>query len=108
MVDSSDHTTGKTGLTCTVTLSKAGGSFASPSGAITEIANGWYKVAGNATDNNTLGSLVLHATATGADPTDVEFFVVAYDPTAQDKTGYALTSDYDTVKLVANGGYVTP
>lgn len=80
MVDSTDHVTGKTGLSPTVTLSKNGGSFASPSGAVTEVANGWYKVAGNATDANTLGSLVLHATGTGADPTDKEFSVVAFDP----------------------------
>lgn len=80
MVDSTDHVTPKTGLSPTVTLSKAGGSFASPSGAVTEIANGWYKVAGNATDTNTLGALILHATGTGADPTDIYFDVIAIDP----------------------------
>lgn len=80
MVDSSDHITGKTGLTPTVTLSKNGATFTSPSGAVSEIANGLYKVAGNTTDSNTLGSLILHATATGADPVDVEFEVVAFDP----------------------------
>lgn len=82
MTDSSDHITGKTGLSPTVTLSKNGGSFASPSGAVSEIGSGWYKVAGNATDNGTLGPLILHATSSGADPTDVEFMVVAYDPQA--------------------------
>jgi hypothetical protein len=80
MVDSGDHITGKTGLSPTVTLSKSGGSFASPSGAVTEIANGWYKCAGNATDTATLGPLILHATGSGADPVDVEFEVVAFDP----------------------------
>ena len=87
MVDSGDHVTGKTGLSPTVTLSKNGGSFASPSGAVTEIANGWYKVAGNATDNNTLGPLILHATGTGADPTDVVYTVVT------DLPGVAQTGD---------------
>lgn len=87
MVDSTDHVTGKTGLTPTVTLSKNGGSFASPSGAVSEIANGWYKVAGNATDNNTLGPLILHATGTAADPTDVVYTVVA------DLPGVAQTGD---------------
>ena len=82
MTDSADHVTGKTGLTCTVTLSKAGGSFASPAGAVTEIANGWYKVAGNATDTGTLGSLILHATASGADTTDVLYEVMSIDPQA--------------------------
>jgi hypothetical protein len=80
MIDSSDHITGKTGLTPTVTLSKSGAAFASPAGSVTEIANGWYKVAGNATDTGTLGPLILHATGTGADPVDIEFEVVAFDP----------------------------
>jgi len=80
MVDSTDHVTGKTGLSPTVTISKAGGSFASPSGSVSEVANGFYKVAGNATDTNTLGPLALHATATGADPTDVVYWVTAIDP----------------------------
>ena len=80
MIDSSDHITGKTGLTPTVTLSKAGASYAAPSGAVTEIANGLYKVAGNATDSNTLGPLFVHATATGADPIDIQYEIVNYDP----------------------------
>jgi hypothetical protein len=84
MVDSTDHRTGKTGLTPTVTLRKVGGSFATQAGTVTEIANGWYQVAGNATDSNTLGPLLLHATATGADPTDEVYEVVAFDP--QDAT----------------------
>lgn len=80
MVDSTDHITGKTLLSPTVTLSKNGGAFASPAGAVTEIGSGWYKVAGNATDSGTLGPLLLHATGTGADPVDAHFAVVAYDP----------------------------
>lgn len=80
LVDSSDHITGSAGKTPTVTLSKAGGAFAAPAGAVTEIANGWYKVAGNATDSNTLGALILHAAASGADPTDMLFEVVAVNP----------------------------
>lgn len=76
LTDSTDHISAKTGVTATVTLSKNGGSFASPSGAVTEVANGWYKVAGNATDSNTGGPLALHATGTGCDPTDCVFRVV--------------------------------
>jgi hypothetical protein len=94
MTDSSDHVTGKTGLSPTVTVSKAGASFGSPSGAVSEIANGWYKVAGNATDSGTLGALALHATATGADPADCVFEVVAFDP--QDAVKLGLT------RVVAN------
>lgn len=80
MVDSTDHVTGKTGLSPTVTISKNGGAFASPSGAVSEVGNGLYKVAGNATDSNTVGELWVHATATGADPTDTSYTIVAYDP----------------------------
>jgi hypothetical protein len=90
MVDSTDHITPKTGLSPTVTLSKAGGSFASPAGAVTEIGNGWYKVAGNATDTATLGPLILHATGTAADPVDVLYDVVAFDP--QDAVRIGLTA----------------
>lgn len=80
MIDSTDGKTGKTGLTPTVTLSKNGAAFASPAGAVAEIGNGHYKVAGNATDQNTLGVLALHATSAGAQDTDDLFMVVAYNP----------------------------
>lgn len=94
MVDSADHVTGKTGLAPTVTISKNGGAFASPAGAVTEIGNGWYKVAGNATDNATLGPLLLYATATGADPATDLFPVVAYSPQNANSLGLAyLTGD---------------
>lgn len=101
MTDSTDHVTGKTGLTVTVTLRKVGGSFASPSGAVSEIANGWYQVAGNATDSNTLGPLLLHATATGADPADTYYSVVAYDP--QDSVRQGLTA-MPNAAAAASGG----
>lgn len=87
MVSSTDHVTGVASITPTVTIRKAGGSFASPAGAVTEIANGWYQVAGNATDSNTLGPLLLHATGTGADPTDELYQVVAFDPQAATNLG---------------------
>lgn len=80
MVLSSDGRTPATGKTPTVTLSKNGGAFASPAGAVTEIANGWYKVAGNATDCGTLGPLILNATAAASDTASTEYQVVAFDP----------------------------
>lgn len=104
LVSSTDHIAGVTGLSPTVTLSKAGGSFASPSGAVTEIGNGWYKVAGNATDTNTLGSLILHATGTGADPVDVEFAVVAFDPQDSVRMGQTALPNADAE---ASGGLAT-
>jgi hypothetical protein len=90
LVQSSDHITGLTGASPTVTLSKSGAAFASPSGSVTEIANGWYKVAANATDCGTLGPLVLHATATSGDPSDMLYEVVAHD--VQDAVHLGLSS----------------
>ncbi len=104
MVDSTDHLTGKTGLTPTVTISKNGGSFASPSGTVSEIGNGYYKVAGNATDENTLGPLLLHAEASGADDTDDEFFVVAHN--VLDAVRLGLTA-LPNANAAANGGLPT-
>ncbi len=103
MLDSSDHVSAKTGLSPTVTLSKNGASFASPSGAVTEVGSGWYKVAGNATDTNTLGPLVLHATGSGADPCDVVFEVVAFDP--QDSVRAGLTALPNAAAEAAGGLY---
>lgn len=80
MIDSSDHVTGKTGLTVTVTLSKDGGAFGALGGSVTEISSGWYKVALNTTDTGTLGDLAFHATAAGADPTDIVDQVVVTLP----------------------------
>lgn len=70
LVQSSDHVTGLTGASATVTISKAGGSFASAGGTVTEIANGWYKIALTTTDTSTLGDLAYHVSASSADPTD--------------------------------------
>jgi hypothetical protein len=70
LIESADHITGLTGATATVNLSKAGATFAAAGGTITEVANGWYKIALTTTDTNTLGDLAYHITATSADPTD--------------------------------------
>lgn len=80
LVSSTDHVTAVTGVSPTVTLSKNGAAFAAAAGAVTEIGSGWYSLAGNATDRNTLGELLLHATATGADPHDAVYAIVPWDP----------------------------
>ncbi len=103
MVDSADHITGKTGLTVTVTLSKAGAAFGAAAGAVSEISAGWYKVAGNATDTGTLGPLALHATSSGADPTDMIFEVVSYD--SQDAVRLGLTALPNAAAEAAGGLY---
>lgn len=76
MVDSTDHVTGKTLLSPTVTISKNGAAPVTPTGAVSEVGTGGYVVAGNATDSDTLGPIWLHATGTNADPTDVLVAVV--------------------------------
>lgn len=81
MVDSTDHITGETGLTPTVTISKNGGSYGAAAGAVSEIANGIYALAGNATDRNTLGELWVHADGgAGVDKSDFKVDIVSHDP----------------------------
>jgi hypothetical protein len=108
LTDETDHISPLTGASPTVTLSKNGGSFASPSGAVSEIGSGWYKVAGNATDTGTLGPLALHATATGADPCDIIVaLIVAYDP--QSATSLGLTNlDATVSSRLATASYTAP
>jgi len=107
MVDSSDHLTAKTGLSPSVTLSKCGGGFSAPAGAVTEIGSGWYKVAGNAADTNTLGPLILHATATGADPVDSLWEVVAVN--VQDAAALGLSRlDAAVTSRLASASYTAP
>jgi hypothetical protein len=77
LVDSTDHVTGKTGLTLTVTASKDGAAFASITPTVTERGVGWYLLSLTTTHTNTLGDLVLHVTGTGADPTDLLCRVIA-------------------------------
>lgn len=76
MVDSTDHITGKTGLTLTITASKDGAAFASITPTVTERGSGWYNLALTVSHTDTLGDLAGHITATGADPTDFIMQVV--------------------------------
>lgn len=101
LVQSADHVTGATGKTPTVTISKDGGAFASPSGAVTEIGNGWYALAGNATDRNTVGDFKINATATGCDPSDTNYNIVPWDP--YDAVRLGLTA-LPNAAAGANGG----
>jgi hypothetical protein len=106
MVDSADHTTGKTGLTVTVTLSKNGAAFGAALGAVSEIGNGWYALAGNVTDRGTLGALLLHASAANADPTDLDYAIVAFDPF---DANLGLTNlDAAVGTRLATSGYTAP
>lgn len=77
MVDAADHVSGKTGLTLTITASKAGAAFASISPTVTERGNGWYSLALTTSHTDTLGDFALHITGSGADPTDLALQVRA-------------------------------
>lgn len=80
LVLAADHTTPATGKTPTVLLSKNGAAFGAAAGAVTEIGNGLYSVAGNATDSNTLGPLWIYVTASGCDAVLDIFEVVTHNP----------------------------
>lgn len=66
MVDSTDHVTGKTGLTVTAEISKDGGAFAGATNSATEIANGLYKINWTQAEINA-DIIILKFTAAGAD-----------------------------------------
>jgi hypothetical protein len=89
MVDSTDHITGKTGLTLTITASKAGLAFASITPTVTERGSGWYSLALTTAHTDTLGDLALHITGAAADPADLVMEVVAYNP--EDATALGLS-----------------
>jgi hypothetical protein len=89
MALASDHVAGATGIVPTVTLAKDGGTFAAAAGAVTEMGNGFYALAGNAADRNTLGALALHATAAGCDPADGQYAIVPWDPFDGQRLGLA-------------------
>jgi hypothetical protein len=87
LVDSADHITGKTGLSAglTITASKAGSYSATPiTPTVAELdatnAKGLYSLILTTTHTNTLGELLLHITASGADPADYWFQVSTYIP----------------------------
>ena len=66
MADSANHTSPKTGLTVTATISKDGGAFAACTNAVAEIASGFYKIDLTATEMNA-DTITVKFTATGAD-----------------------------------------
>lgn len=108
LVNSADHITGAISKSPTVLISKNGGNWVSPGGAVTEIGYGWYKLAPTSTDTGTAGSLLVHATASGADPTDREVLVVQYDPYNSSDLGLSDLGAYDLrmgpFKLNSAGG----
>lgn len=70
MTDSSDHASGKTGLSITSERSLDGAAFAATTNSATEIGNGWYKITLAAADMNA-DLVALRFTASGADATNL-------------------------------------
>lgn len=98
MVSSADHITGKTAASPVVTISKNGAAFAAAAGAIAELSNGWYTVSFTNVDSNTLGDLAVHATGSGADPSDWT------DQVCLDVPGATVTQVTGSVASVTAGG----
>ena len=70
LISSVDHVSKLTGATATVNISKAGAAFGAAAGTVTEVGQGWYKVALTTADTGTAGDLAFYITAAGADDTD--------------------------------------
>lgn len=98
MADSSDHITGKTGLTLTITASKDGAAFASISPTVTDRGSGWYNLALTTSHTDTLGDLAIHITGTGADATDISRQVVVQIP------GEVMTANMTQIDGLATNG----
>ncbi len=101
MADSVDRVTGKTGLSPTVTLSKNGSAFGAAGGAVSEIGNGWYRLAGNAGDRDTLGEVIVHADAAGADAADLLVEIVSHNPFAFGSGSVVVDHDYGGADALA-------
>ena len=103
----SDHITAATGKTLTVTASKNGGSFNALSGTVSEVSSGWYKVALDTTDTNTLGTLIVRATAASCDDSEhPPLEVVAYDATNANSLGLGYLDAAVSTRSTYAGGAV--
>lgn len=66
MVDGADPLAEKTGLSLSVEIAKAGGSYAAMAGTASEVGQGTYRIALAAGDVDTEGPAMLRITAAGA------------------------------------------
>lgn len=107
MTDSSDHISGKTGLTLTITASKDGAAFSSISPTVTERGSGWYNIALTTSHTDTVGDLALHVTASGADPSDLVMQIVEYDPNSATNLGLS-NIDATVSSRLATSSYSAP
>lgn len=98
MTDTTDHVSGKTGLTLTVTASKDGAAFAGISPGVGDLGSGWYVMTLTTVHTNTLGDLALHITAAATDPTDLLDQVISFLPGENDST---MTAAFTTLTAAA-------
>lgn len=68
-----------TGVVPVVTISKAGGAFGAAVGAVTELANGFYKIVWDAADLDTIGCLAARVAVATADTLDAIHQVIVLD-----------------------------
>jgi hypothetical protein len=100
MVLASDHITGATGKTVTVTICKSGGSFAASAGSVSEISSGWYRYSPTAAETNTVGPLLLHASALLCDPRDASFYIVNYNPSVVLPSSPPTSATFGTIRAL--------
>lgn len=84
MYDSTDHMSGKTGLTLTIKASKAGGAYSTITPTVTERTLGSYQIAFDTNHTDTNGDLVVEFSATGADTEKLKWQVRDYLPGEND------------------------
>lgn len=77
MVSAVDRSSGVTGATLSCSISKNGEAFSGISPTIQDRGLGWYAVTLSPTHTDTPGQLVLHVEASGCDPSDIIFSVIA-------------------------------
>jgi hypothetical protein len=97
-----DHVTPAVNLNPSVQIRKSGYDFQSPAGTIAEIGHGWYQCQPNKTDIDTIGPLVLEASATGADPT-FEIYDVMGSVVNRELDRYTLTLLMIRTMLINSG-----
>lgn len=89
---SSDHVTGVTGASPTVTLSKNGGAFSAASGSASSLGSGWYALSAASSNFDTVGAVAVHVTASTSSIDNTDFIYTVADTASviwtKDITGY--------------------
>lgn len=83
MVSAVNRSLGVAGATLSCSISKDGGAFSGITPAITDRGLGWYAIILSPADTAVAGKLVLHVEASGCDPSDRVFDVVARNRVAK-------------------------